>query len=65
MQVVLDFKTEVEKRPEDNQHCLIVYSLQPGVIHSATYDAKEDAFYLTDDWSYPADDVSYWTKASF
>jgi hypothetical protein len=65
MQLVIDFQTIEQHRPEDNQHCLIVYRLQPGVIHSAVYDAKEDVFYLTDHWSYPANEVSYWTKASF
>jgi len=64
MQVVLNFQITEKVRPVNGEHCLFILKSHPENVNSATYDTKEDAFYVDDVWSYPASDVLYWTKAS-
>lgn len=65
MNLCFNFQSIDQAIPKDNEYCLIITRSQPGIIHSASYDASEPAFYITDDWSYPASEVTLWSKASF
>lgn len=64
MQVVLDFKTIEQQRPENLSHCIIVFRIQPDVMHEAEYYSDADVFH-DGVWEHSSDEILYWIKASF
>lgn len=68
MQLVFDFKTIEQQRPEDKEDCLIIFRGNPKTVYSAVYLSSEDYFDTGESSAYgvyPSSEVLYWAKALF
>lgn len=63
MQIVLDFKSEQQERPNNLENCLVIILEENDMIHNAIYYEFSDEFFVSELCVYKSSQV-LWAKAS-